>query len=458
MKVSFENPDKLNGKLRLTVEEADFKDAVEKELKDLRKRANVNGFRRGQAPMGLIRRQYGLSAKMNAVNNVVSETLNKYITDNKINMIGQPLAADDQQPVELENEAPYEFSFDIAVAPELNFTLDENDSLEYAEVKIDDELIDKQVEMFARNNGKRSNDIKEYDPTTNDIVYGKLKETGSEFVVENAMIMPQYIKNEDQKKLFEGSKVGDTVTFNPATAYAESKAEVKNLLRLSDEAELEQHQGDFEFTLESIARMVPAEVNEELFKAVYGDEEVKTEEDFRNKIREGLTAQLQKDQDLLFFTTIRNYVSGKQGELTFPDALIKKLMRASMEENKEFKGNVDEEVEKHFAANVKQLADSLILARLNELFEVKLEYADIEEVAKDTAKMQFAQYGMHSVPDDMMQKYLNDMLARADYRQYVQQRANELKLAQVIKDKVKLTKKEMTLDEFNEFASKQYEA
>lgn len=196
MKVSFENPDKVNGLLTITVEEEDFKNDVEKQLKDYRKRANINGFRRGQAPMGLIKKQFGASAKMDAINKVVSDTLNKYIQDNKINMLGRPMPSEKQTPVDLDKEAPYTFMFDIAVAPEFDITLDSNDTIDYYDIKVDDELIDRQVMAFARNAGHRDTTVKDYDPTANDILKGDLRELTENGIVESGVtIMPQYIKS-----------------------------------------------------------------------------------------------------------------------------------------------------------------------------------------------------------------------------------------------------------------------
>ena len=130
MKISFENPDKVNGLMTLTVEEADYKEDVEKTLKDYRKRANIPGFRPGQVPMGMIKRQVGPQVKMDAINKLLGENLQKYITDNKIQMLGQPMSAEGQEAVDLEKPAPYTFKFDIAVAPEFKVELTENDTIE----------------------------------------------------------------------------------------------------------------------------------------------------------------------------------------------------------------------------------------------------------------------------------------------------------------------------------------
>ena len=154
MKVSFENPDKINGLLTITVEDDDYKAEVEKTLKEYRKTANVPGFRPGQVPMGMIRRRFGSAVKMDAINKVLGDELQKYIADNNIAMLGEPLASEKQQPQDLEKDGPYTFMFDIAVAPEFDIKLDANDTVDYYEIAADDTLIDSQVEMFASRMGQ----------------------------------------------------------------------------------------------------------------------------------------------------------------------------------------------------------------------------------------------------------------------------------------------------------------
>ena len=174
MKVSFENPDKINGLLTITVEEDDYKNDVEKELKEYRKRANIPGFRPGKAPMGMIKRQFEPSAKMDAINKVLNDELQKYIADNKIQMLGEPLASDKQEPQDLEKPAPYTFMFDIAVAPEFNIELSDKDTVDYYEITVDDALVDKQVDMFANRLGGYV-DVEDYQE--NDMLKGDIRRT-----------------------------------------------------------------------------------------------------------------------------------------------------------------------------------------------------------------------------------------------------------------------------------------
>ena len=307
MKVSFENPDKINGRLTITVEENDYKDEVDKTLKDYRKKANVPGFRPGQVPMGMIKRQFGASVKMDAINKIVGEQINKYITDNKINMLGQPLASEAQQPQDLEKEGPYTFIFDIAVAPEFDIELTNKDKVDYYDITVDDALIDRQVEMFASRLGKNV-DVEEY--ADGDVVKGDLRELDDKgntkengLTVEGAMVMPEYIKAAAQKKLFKGAKVGDIITFNPRKAYKESDAELASLLKIEKD-KVADYESDFSYQITSIQRFKNHAVDQELFDQTFGKDQVKDEKEFREKIAEGLKKQLEKESDYKFLMDV----------------------------------------------------------------------------------------------------------------------------------------------------------
>ena len=320
MKISFENADKVNGLMTITVEEADYKDEVEKTLKDYRKRANVPGFRQGQVPMGLIKRQYGPQVKMEAINKILGENLQKYITDNKIQMLGQPMGSESQEAVDLEKPAPYVFKFDIAVAPEFKIELNGKNKIDFYEIAVDDKLIDQQVEMFQSRAGHYDK-AESFDPEQRDLLKGDLRELDENgntleggITVEGASLMPQYIKVEDQKKLFDGAKLGDIITFNPTAAYPDNEIEVSSLLKIKKE-EVAEHKGNFSYQITEISRFVKAENNEDLWKNVYGeDADIKTEADFRNKIAEGLKEQLKGDSDYKFIQDLRAYCEKKVGE------------------------------------------------------------------------------------------------------------------------------------------------
>ena len=446
MKISFENPDKVNGLITLTVEEADYKENVEKTLKNYRKRANVPGFRPGMVPMGMIKRQFGTTAKVDEINKLLGEEIYKYVKDNNIQMLGEPLPSDKQEPVDLEKEAPYTFMFDIAVAPEMNAELNGDDTIDHYTITVDDDVVNRQIDMFASRAGSydKVEEYQEHDMLKGDLreldENGNTKEGG--LTVEGAVLMPEYIKVDDQKKLFDGCKLGDIITFNAKKAYPESDIEVSSLLKIKKE-EVADMNSDFSYQITEISRFVKAEVNQELFDQVFGKDTVKSEEEFRGKIAEGLKAQFAVDTDFKFIQDVRKYMENKVGALTYPDALLKRIM---LNNNKD-KGQ--EFVDKNYEQSVKELTWHLIKEQLVKANGIKIDDADIKETAKEAARAQFAQYGMTNIPEEYIDNHATDMLKKKEYVDSFVDRSIDRKLTEALKKVVKLNEKTATLDEFN---------
>ena len=452
MKISFENPDKINGLMTLTVEVDDYKENVEKTLKDYRKKANVPGFRPGNVPMNIIKRQYGTAVKVDVVNKIIGEEMYKYLRENNVKMLGEPLPSEKQVPQDLEKEGDYEFIFDIAVAPEFTISLSNKDKVDYFDIQPDDKLIDQQVEMFASRNGHYDK-AEVYDPEQRDMLKGDLRQLDDEgntleggITVADAVLMPQYIKEEAQKALFDGAKLGDIITFNPKKAYPESDTEVAALLKLKKE-EVADINADFSFQVTEISRFVKSALDQDLFDSVFGEGNVKTEEEFRARIADGLKAQLAGESDYRFLLDVRKYAENKVGEITFPEDILKRVMKA---------GNKDKDadyVDKHFDASIRELKWHLIKEQLVAANDVKIEDTDVKAVAKEMARAQFAQYGMNNVPDEYLEGYADDMLKQKENVDSLVDRAIDRKLIDVLKNVVKLNVKTVTLDEFNKIAA-----
>ena len=450
MKISFENPDKINGLLTLTVEEADYKDNVEKTLKDYRKKANFPGFRPGMVPMGLIKKQFGASAKMDAINKLVGEQINQYIQEHHIQMLGEPLPSQTQAPQDLEKPAPYTFAFDIAVSPEFKIELGKEDKVDYYKITVDDKLIDDQIDMLSSRNGSYEN-VETYEG--NDLMKGDLHELDENgntkeggIVVEGASMMPSYIKVEDQKKLFEGAKVGDVITFNPKKAYPDNEVEVSNLLKISKD-EAADMTSDFSYQVTSISHFQKAAVDQKLFDSIYGKDTVKTEEEFRKKIAEDLERQLTGDSDYKLLLDIRKYCEDKVGKLTYPDELLKRVMLVNN------KDRGQEFIDKNYAQSVKELTWHLIKEQLLTAHNVKIDENDVKTTAKEAARAQFAQYGMTNIPEEYIDNYADEMLKKRENVDGLVDRAVDRKLTLALKDVITLNEKEISLDEFNKMLS-----
>ncbi|MBR7066470.1 MAG: trigger factor [Prevotella sp.] len=447
MKISFENADKVNGLMTLTVEAEDYKKQVEDKLKEYRKKANVPGFRPGMVPMGLIKRQYGTAVKVDVINQVLGQEMYKYINDNKIKMLGEPMPSEKQVPQDLEGDGPFEFVFDIAVAPEFTISLSDKDKVTYYDIQADDELVNSQIDMMASRSGHYEK-VEDYDESMRDMLKGDLRQLDEEgntleggITVADAVLMPQYIKVEDQKKLFDGAHLGDIITFNPKKAYPESDAEVAGLLKMKKE-EVADLTSDFSFQITEISRFVKAEVNQELFDTIFGQGVVNGEEEFRTKIKEGLKGQLQSEADFQFLADVRKYTEEKVGELTFPEDLLRRVMKMNN------KDKDDKYVDEHFDASIKELKWHLIKEQLVAATDVKIDDNEVKATAKEMARAQFAQYGMNDVPDDYLENYAQDILKNKEHVDGIIDRTIDLKLTQALKSFVKLDVKKVTLEEF----------
>lgn len=449
MKISFENPDKVNGLLTITVEEADYQASVEKTLKDYRKKANYPGFRPGMVPMGLIKKQYGASAKMDAINKLIGEQIYKYMQDNKIQMLGEPLPSEKQEAQDLEKSAPYTFAFDIAVAPEFKIELNGHNKIDHYTIIVDDALIDRQVEMFTSRNGtyEKAESYEDNDMLKGDLreldEKGNTKEDG--ITVEAASILPNYIKDEAQKALFNGAKLGDIITLNVSKAF-ENEAEIASLLKVERDR-VKDIKSDFSYQITDIQRYKKHPVDQELFDSLFGKDTVKSEKEFREKIAEGLKEQLAVDADYKFILDVRAYCEKKVGKLEFPDALLKRIM---LNNNKD-KG--EEFVEKNYEQSVKELTWHLIKEQLVADNQIKVNDEDVLNAAKETARVQFAQYGMNNVPDEYVENYAKEILKKRENVDGLVDRAVDIKLTDALKKVVKLNEKEISLDDFNKMMS-----
>lgn len=450
MNIVFECPDKVNGLMTITVEETDYKEKVENSLKEYRKKANFPGFRPGMVPMSLIKRQYELPVKMDVINKFVGEQIYAYVKENNIQMLGEPLPSETQVPVDLEHEAPYTFVFDIAVAPEFKIELNGKNKIDYYIIEPDEKTIDAQVKQLAQRNGT----YEEGDTyQQNDMLYGDLRELDAEgntleggITLERVSMMPEYIKVDEQKALFDNAKPGDIITFNPRKAYPDNDAEIAGMLKIKKE-EVGRHEGDFTYQVTSISRYKAHEVNQELFHKVFGDD-VNDEATFRQKIAEQLKAQFASESDYKFLIDVQAYVEKKIGALTYPDALLKRIMKRNNEDKDA------DYVERNYEESIRHLTWHLAKEQLVRAHGIKIEDSDIKAAAKESARVQFARYGMTDVPDEYLENYANDIIKKQENIENIIDQAIDQKLIAALKATVKLNEKTVTPEEFNKLFEK----
>ena len=444
MNISLQNVDKVSAVLTVQIEKADYQAQVEKALKTLRKRVDMPGFRKGMVPMGLIKRQYGTSVLVEEVDKLLQEKVGEYIRDNKVNMLGTPLPKESN--ANFATDENFEFSFDIALAPEFELTLSKDDTIDYYDIDVTDDMVDQQVKMYTQRTAKYDK-VEEYQD--NDMLKGLLaeldengntKEDGVQ--VEGAVMMPSYMKNDEQKAIFSGAKVNTVLVFNPSVAFDNNEAELASLLKVKKE-EVVNYKGNFSFQIEEITRMIPGDLNQELFDQVLGEGKAHSEEEFRAQIKSVIAGQFAADSDYKFLIDVRTYAMNKIGKLEFADELMKRIM---LDNNKD-KG--EEFVAQNYDKSIEELTWHLIKEKLVAANNIKVEQADITEMAKEATRAQFAQYGMINVPDELLENYSKEMMKKRESVEALVNRAVETKLSAALKEQVALNHKAVSAEEFN---------
>ncbi len=444
MNITFEKQTDVAAELTVNFVKADYQETVEKELKRVRQKANMPGFRPGQVPMSLIRRRFGIEVTAEQVQKLLSEKLYEYIREQKIDMLGEPLASKKQVPVDFEQD-DLTFIFDIALAPLFDAKLSEKDSIPYYTIEITDEMVDNQVKAYAQRHGKYQtvSQWQEGDMTKGHLAeldeQGNIKEGGIQ--KEDAVMLPGYFKNDDQKKLFEGVESNTVITINPAKAYNNSAIEISSLLGISKE-EAENVKANFSYQINEITRYVPSELNQELFDEVLGEGKAASEDEFRAAIRQQMAKQLDLDAQFRFMIDVRKYLENRIGELTWPDELLQRIMRANNPDKD------DKYFEDNYPRSIKELKWHLIKEQLADQTGIKVEQDDVLAMAKQQTKMQFAQYGMSNVPDEVLTNYANEQLKKRENVDSLVARCVEQKLGEALKSVVKLDHKTVSNEEF----------
>lgn len=446
MNITLENVDQVSAVITVKMEKADYEEKVQKSLKNIRGKVSMHGFRPGKVPASMVSKMYGTQVKAEEVDKLLSESVSKYISDNDIKMLGNPLPSENHEPQDIEKQDDFVFSFDIALAPEINISLSTDDKVDYYNIEVTDEKVNEQMNRMAQQAGQNVS-VESYQD--NDLVRGKLVELGEDqkpkadgVVVEKASLMPKFFKDEEQKKLFENAKAGDVLTIDLGKAYDNNETELASLLHI-EKGSVKDHNGAFSFEISEISRFQAAEINQDLFDRYYGKDVVKSEEEFKEKIRSFLKEQFDENSNYKFLIDLKKYLEEKVGTLTFPDALLKRIMLANSTDNDEKK------VEENYTKSIDALRWSLIKNELAKQLDIKITDEILLNAAKDMTRMQFAQYGMNNIPEEYIDQYAKEMLKKQEQISQLVEHCVEKEIGQKIKDKITLETKNVSLEDFN---------
>ena len=451
MNISFEKVDNVNALLTLSLVKADYEENVNKALKDFRKKAQMPGFRPGQVPVGLLKKRFGAEITAEEVNKILGKELTQYIREQKINVLGEPLPNEEKTPViDFDSQEEFTFVFDVALAPEFDAKISDKDELDFYDITVDDAMVDQQVQVYAQRAGQYSK-VESYEDR--DMVKGILAQLGEDgqpleggLQKEGAVMLPNYMKNDEEKAKFNGAKVNDVLVFNPAKAYDNSDVEISSLLGITKEQAAEV-KSDFSYQITEITRFVPAEVNQELFDQILGEGKVSSEAEFRANIAESMQRDFAVDSDYKFTLDLRKYLTDRIGVLQYPEEMLKRIMKLNNKDKDE------DYINRNFQPSLDELTWHLIKEQLCDQLEVKIQQEDVLEAAKTATRMQFAQYGMSNVSEDVITRYANEMLKNEQQAEGLVTRAVERKIVEKAKSVVKLQHKQISMDEFNKMLS-----
>ena len=452
MNITAQNTDAVSMRLTVTVDENDYNDKVTEDLKKIGKTHQIPGFRKGHITLPDLRRRFGKQVTSDVINQVVYEGVMKYIEDNKLNVLGQPM------PVEVKeldfNNKEFTFEYDLALAPNLNIKLDKETKIPYYEITVSDEMVKEQDQAFRKRFGAQvPGETVEPDALVKGAIMelnedGTVKEGDDAIQVVSGIVAPMYFQDKEEAAKFDGKKVGDKVVFNPRKASGDNITELASMLNIDKERTAAVN-GDFEMAISEIIVVRPAELGEEFYAQVFGKDKVHNEEEYLAAVKEMIANELSGNSEMIFRLSARKELMAKYGNMELPEAILKKWL-ISRNDEKLNEQNIDEE----FSKMRPDLEWQLIKEDVARELGVKIEEADLKSFAKVTAARQFAQYGMTNMADDVVEKYAENLLEDKNYRGRLIEQVGDIKLFGAIENAITLDKHQVSLDEFKEIASK----
>jgi len=450
MNITQENTDKLNAILNVKVEEADYMERVDKVLRDYRRQAKVDGFRPGKVPMGIIKKMYHTPVLVDEVNKLVSESLFEYLKENNVNILGEPLPhKDGEQKFDFENDKEFEFKFDLGLAPEFNLEVTAKDKVPYYKIKVDKKQQDEHKDALL---GRFGEFISVDKAGKDELIKGTLvkvdkegKEVENGIRVENVSMSLDMMKDEDQKILFSGAGSGAEVIFDVKKAYP-NDTEVASLLRI-DKAEVAMLEGTFKCVIEEVQKFEKAVIGTEFYDKVYGEGEVKTEEEFTKRVIEEIALNYERESEYRFMVDAREALI-KKAKIDLPVEFLKRWM---VETNEQI---TEEQVKEDFEKYEDDFRWQLIKESLLKQQDIKVSEEEALEAAKGMALNQYMQYGISNVPDEYLENYAKEMMSKPEEARKFYEQKGEEKLISYIKSTVKLDEKEVSSEKFRKLYEK----
>ena len=445
MKITRENINELNAVLKVKVEKTDYEEKVENVLKDYRKKATIKGFRPGMVPIGLVKKMYGRAVKIDEINKCVTENIQKYLTDEKIEILGDPLAkTDEQENIDFDARDEFDFSFELGLTPSIELGISQKNKVPFYSIAIDEKMKNDYISNYTRRYGELS---KAEVTEEKDILKGKIEalDNNGSLVADGpandfSSLAVDIIKDEEIKKSFIGLKVNESVDFDIKKAFPNDN-EIAGLLKKKKE-EVEGIEGNFRFTVSEITRFHPAEIGKELFDKIYGEGVVNNEEEFATKIEGEIAASLKTESDFKLMQDIKKLTIDKT-DFQLPDDFLKRWLLKVNEKT------TAEQINKEFDSFRSDLKWQLIKNKVAKENEIKITGEELQKEAENITRIQFRQYGLFYATDEQIANYGKETLKREEDAKRIADKILDDKVIGILKDVVKIEEKSVTAEEFN---------
>ena len=425
--------------LKVVVNEADYGQAVEKQLREYKRKANVPGFRPGMVPMGIVKKMYGKHVVAEQSYHLASNSVFEYLQKENIDYVGDVIPSEEQGEFDFDNNTEFEFVFEIGEAPKFELELSAKDKIVYNKIKVDKKMHTDYRSNYLRRYGR----LVEVDKVANDEALNVTLDNG-DMRIEEAYV-GLISMSDEERKAFKGKKVGYKTTVNINELY--KKPEQRAAILSVKQEELDSIKPEFELEITKIRRFADPELNEEFFKMAFPAGNVTNEEELDKFFDEEIEKELKRECDFMFVNTVRNYVMEKAA-LNMPEEFLKRWLYV-INEGKFTR----EEIEKDFAAFIKMFTWNYLQKHFITEGELKVSQEEAKAEAMQFAAMQFAQYGMPSAPQDMLENFSKQIMDNKEQLQKIYEKLYEEKVVEYLRGKVKVTEKAISADEFAKIAS-----
>ncbi|MDR2291858.1 MAG: hypothetical protein LBE11_00085 [Prevotellaceae bacterium] len=440
MNITKQDIDETGALIKVQIVKSDYEEAVKKSLNAYRRKAEIKGFRPGMAPMTLVQKIYGHSIFVDEIEKIIIKSLEKYIEDENLKIMGEPVPCEDEQKqIDFDNKTDFEFVFEIGYAPKYELKIDKTIKVPFYNINIKDSDINKQVDNIRYNHGKMEK-VETIDETSL-ITFDINQDCENAVKIEDAIISIKLLETQEQKKHFLGLKIDDTITIDINEFYTKDEDKAA-LLRMKKE-ELNAVNPKFNFTLKTIKNYKEADINQDLFDTVYGKDTVKNKEEFLQKITDSIRKTYEEESNYKFSVDVRKKLIEKAA-LKFPETFLKKWLLLSNANN-----IAAEEINKNFESFINGLTWQTIRDNIVKENNIEVEDVDIKNIALITTRRKLMQYGLNNLSENQIEEFTQRIMNdKRQYNDIVEMTLNN-KVFEYLKTAVQLDEKNINIEDFD---------